>query len=136
MKRILLLLFICAGIYSCSGWKHNKNFNYYELACNEFDNKLKDAKSSYILIDVRTPKEYKKSHMDGALNISYFGGGFSEKTDSLNNNHTVFMYCQTQHRSPLAARILKKKGFKTIYDLKGGFMRWENQRMPVIKEKD
>jgi rhodanese-related sulfurtransferase len=118
---------------SCNGWKHNIHFDYYELKCAEFQNKLINSKEKFTLIDVRTEREYNKSHISGAINISYFGRDFNSKIDSVEKSNPVFIYCHTQHRSPYAARVMKKKGFKTVYDLKGGFIRWENKNFPITK---
>lgn len=43
------------------------------------------------------------------------------------------MYCQTQHRSPLASKKMKKMGFKKIIDLKGGFVKWEKNQLAIQK---
>ncbi len=117
---------------SCNGWKHTNQFNYSELNCVNFETKINND-SNYILVDVRTPKEFKNGHMKNAINVSYFGLTFTDSIKKLNREKSIYMYCQTQHRSPLASKKMKKLGFKTIIDLKGGFMKWENKQMPITK---
>ena len=131
MRNISLILF-SFFLLACNGWKHGNNFSYQELNCTDFENKI-NTDSNFILVDVRTPKEYRNSHMKNAVNVSYFHSWFSDSIQKLNHNKTIYMYCETQHRSPLASRKMKKMGFKTIIDLKGGFMKWENNKMPVVK---
>ena len=126
------LMLIAVLFPACNAWKHSAVFSYEELRAKEFEQKLA-ATTDYILIDVRTPKEYEKGHIQNAVNISYFGSDFSAKVDALPKDKLIFMYCQTQHRSPLASKLMKKKGFTRIIDLSGGFMKWEKNKLPIIK---
>ncbi len=116
---ILILFF-----FSCNSWKHSDSFTYEEMDCEHYKQQL-ELNSDLIIVDVRTEKEYKKSHIKNAINISYFGGNIKKYIDTLDKNKTVFIYCQTQHRSPITAKIMKKKGFKKVIDLKGGFVKWK-----------
>lgn len=127
-----LLLFIGLLFLSCNAWKTTTVFTYEELSASDFKKKLSSSQD-YILVDVRTPKEYEKGHIANALNISYFGSEFKTSIEKLPKDKLVFMYCQTQHRSPLASKYMKKKGFTHIIDLSGGFMKWENNNMPIVK---
>jgi rhodanese-related sulfurtransferase len=126
---IVLLVFFLSG---CNTWKKSKTFSYEEVSCSGFVSKINSDKD-YILVDVRTPKEYRNGHMQNAVNISYFHSWFSDSIQKLDHSKTIYMYCQTQHRSPLASRKMKKMGFRKIVDLKGGFMKWENNHMPIVK---
>lgn len=92
-----------------------------------------DSISNKLIIDVRTPGEFKKGHIKGAQNISYLGSTFAEKAAEMDTAKKVFIYCETAHRSPLAARILYNLGFRKIYDLQFGFINWQKQNMPVEK---
>ena len=81
------------------------------------------------IIDVRTKGEYEKSHIKGAINASYFSGKFLKlvKEFNLDTNKTTLIYCETQHRSPIAAKRLYKIGFKKIIDLERGMRIWRKQ---------
>lgn len=127
-----IALIVTLSFISCNAWKSSKNFNYSELAFSDFSKALK-TDSNYIIVDVRTPKEYRHGHMKNAVNVSYFGTSFTDSIKTLNRQKTIYMYCQTQHRSPLASKKMRKLGFKKIVDLKGGFMKWENNEMPIEK---
>lgn len=98
----------------------------------EYSEKLK-AVSDKIIIDVRTAAEFKKAHISGAINISFLASSFAEKVAELDHTKSVFIYCETAHRSPLAARTLYKLGFREIYDLQYGFENWRKQNFPVEK---
>ncbi len=107
----------------CFSVKNTENFTYSKLEPAAYDSLLKIT-SGYYLIDVRTKGEHRKQHIDGAVNYSYLAFHFRRDVKNLDRNKTVFVYCQTCHRSPLAARKLKRMGFATVYDLKGGYQKW------------
>lgn len=90
--------------------------------------------STVNIIDVRTPGEYAKSHIKGAVNASYFGGDFKKIIDSLalDTGRTTLIYCETQHRSLFATKILYKRGFNKIIDLNKGMMNWRKLEFPYI----
>ncbi|MBL7890750.1 MAG: rhodanese-like domain-containing protein [Bacteroidia bacterium] len=131
MKKYILFIPLLA-LSSCNAWKHSSSFQYEELMVADYEQKMTNT-SDAIIVDVRTNKEYTKSHIQNAINISYFGGDIKKYIDTLDKNKPVFIYCQTQHRSPLTAKIMKKKGFKQVIDLKGGFMKWEKENKPMVK---
>ncbi|KJD34812.1 rhodanese [Tamlana nanhaiensis] len=77
------------------------------------------------LVDVRTAVEYKSGHINNAINIDVFNHSkFIEAFNKLDKNKAVFVYCRSGKRSNKAAKKLDSLGFKTIYDLKGGYLNW------------
>jgi rhodanese-related sulfurtransferase len=46
----------------------------------------------------------------------------------------ILAYCRTGHRSDEAQRLLKEHGFKVL-DMAGGILRWNEEQLPVVKEK-
>lgn len=111
------------ALSGCFSVKSNTRFSYNKIDVQEYASLLKDS-SNFYLIDVRTGAEYKKSHLPAAVNFSYLKFHFGSDVDSLDRNKLVFLYCQTCHRSPLAARKMKHKGFRKVIDLKGGYQKW------------
>ena len=43
----------------------------------------------------------------------------------LDKNQPIIVYCAAGGRSAKASQMLKKNGFKVIYDLSGGYDNWE-----------
>ena len=123
MKKTLQLLVFFLLLNSCNNWKNTATFQYSELNAKDFQEMLR-SNSDCILIDVRTKSEYDKGHIKNAINISYFAGNFRKKTANFPKDKIIFMYCQTQHRSPFTSKIMKKEGFSKIIDLSGGFVQW------------
>lgn len=76
-------------------------------------------KEKPILLDVRTPNEYRSGHIPGAKN---------QPLDKINNyrpktENPIYVICQSGMRSKQAARALKKQGY-TVVNVAGGMNRW------------
>lgn len=119
-------------VSSCGLHKLKKEKVYKELSSEEYLVYVND--SIVNIIDVRSPKEYKKSHIKGAINVSYFGGHFIENFQKLDldSTRTTLIYCETQHRSLMAANKIYKSGFNTIIDLDKGMRIWRKNEMPFV----
>lgn len=85
------------------------------------------------LVDVRTPTEYADGHIANAENIDFWSLNFDEKIKTLDKSKPIIVYCKSGGRSAKCAAKLKAKGFKKIYDLKGGFSKWSLEGMPIEK---
>ncbi|MDP6909379.1 MAG: rhodanese-like domain-containing protein, partial [Flavobacteriales bacterium] len=91
-----------------------------QLPKDEYLTKLLAAENHYLL-DIRTEKEYERGHLDGAENFNLLRASFGKQVAALDTTRVVFLYCETAHRSPFAAKKLKRVGFTRIYDLEGGY---------------
>lgn len=91
------------------------------------------AEDTAFVIDLRTPEEFAKGHIEGAININYYHNTFDQWVDTLNREIPMYVYGSKGHRSYKAARVFADKKFKEVYDLSGGFSRWEAESMPVVK---
>ena len=83
------------------------------------------------LVDVRTPEEYKGNHLKGAQNICVTSDDFKEKVKILDKNKPVYVYCYKGGRSAEAAIQLKDLGFTKIYDMDGGILLWEENKLEL-----
>ncbi|NNK69770.1 MAG: rhodanese-like domain-containing protein, partial [Flavobacteriaceae bacterium] len=79
------------------------------------------------LVDVRTPEEYEAGHIEKATNIDFLADNFEQNIQEINKDRPVFIYCRSGGRSGQAAELMKKLGFKKIYDLRGGYLSWSEQ---------
>lgn len=70
-------------------------------------------KKGAVVLDVRTPQEFKNGHIKGAKNISV--QTLAGRLNELNKETTYVTCCKSGMRSANAARILKKNGF-TAYN--------------------
>lgn len=136
MKNLLLLLTTLFFLACESGTSQGIK----KLDINSFEQQMKQYKSKtdFQLVDVRTPEEYAANHLQGALNIDYNGDEFEQMIQSLDKNKPVLVYCLSGGRSGNAAKALESKGFKEIYDMKGGMSAWKGSNKPyeaIVKKK-
>jgi rhodanese-related sulfurtransferase len=110
----------------------NNNDSIVSVSASEFAKEIKA--DSVQLLDVRTPKEYAKGHIGGALNINVQSGDFKLKAQkALSKDSTILVYCRSGRRSLDAADILIKLGYKVV-NLKGGIIEWKDDGFPVTTE--
>jgi thioredoxin len=62
--------------------------------------------------------------IDNATNINWYDADFATKVGKLDKSKPVFVYCKAGSRSAQAAGKLSELGFKEIYSLEGGIMKW------------
>ena len=93
------------------------------LSCKEFDEKVQATENAQ-LIDVRTPEEYVGGTIGAAVNVDYNGANFKTEMAKLDKERPLFLFCLKGSRSGAASEICKELGFKTIYDLDGGYIAW------------
>lgn len=85
------------------------------------------------IVDVRTPYEYNSGHIQGAVNIDYYGSHFQDELQKLDKDIPIYFYCHSGVRSAKAAKMMKEIGFTKIYDLKGGIVAWKREGEKVVK---
>ena len=90
-----------------------------------------DAEEDAYLLDIRTGMEYKKNHIEGAEHANFLSFSFGKKIAPLDTTRTVFIYCETAHRSPYVAKKLWKRGFRKIIDLEGGYRALRRYQRPA-----
>jgi sulfur-carrier protein adenylyltransferase/sulfurtransferase len=87
-----------------------------------------------IVIDVRDPDEYRDGHIEAATNISRGFLEFRIGTAVTDPATPIVLYCQTGLRSVLAAKQLKELGYQTVINLAGGYQKWAQSGLPVVKD--
>ena len=93
-----------------------------------------NSKADIHVIDVRESWERDMEHIQPSLHIPL--GDFFESTvaDALPDelSKEIVLYCKAGVRSFDACRVLLELGYKKIYNLEGGMLRWNSESMPHI----
>jgi len=118
--RSILILFISFTLLSCNG---QPSKNIQTIAPEAFAKKINETPKAQIL-DVRTPEEYASEHIDNAVNVNWLGDSFVSGAEKFDKSKPVFVYCKSGGRSAKAAAKLAELGFKNIYELEGGILKW------------
>lgn len=76
-----------------------------------------------IILDVRTPEEYKEEHIEDALLIPDYDLKDLVEGEIPNKDEKILLYCRSGNRSKAAAKILVDMGYTNVYDF-GGIIDW------------
>lgn len=122
---ILIVIFFIAIVlfYIKNNTGENKS-SYSNISVQELTPFL--SKKNVELIDVRTSAEM-KGGVIGKPQHMEFNASFKKNAHHLDKEKTYVLYCRSGRRSAMASGILSRLGFKNIYNLKGGFMAWQNR---------
>ena len=93
-----------------------KQFHWHDVAGLPRD-------GSVTLLDVRTPGEYARGHIDGFRNLPL--DSLRDRLSELDRSKPLYVHCQTGLRSYLACRILSQNGFD-CYNFAGSYRLYQN----------
>jgi len=82
------------------------------------------------LVDVREPHEWDICRIEGARLAPL--SSFAEALRTLDSARDVVLYCRSGVRSAKALRQLQAAGFKRVWNLAGGILRWSDDVDPSI----
>ena len=123
---LVLYLAVVFIMNSCTGNTQNTNYN---LEATTFAEKINELPTAPVL-DVRTADEFENGHLRAAVNLDWNGSDFETGMAKLNKEEPVFVYCLSGGRSHSAAEKMRSVGFKQVYELDGGIMKWRAANLP------
>ena len=85
--------------------------------------KMMAAEQGYLIVDVRTAKEYADGHIPHAINIPMDQFGEDPPQQLPDRSQTIFVYCVKGIRSMNVANRLAHMGYKNIVEM-GGIQDW------------
>jgi len=99
-----------------------------QIKPEEADRRLREDKR-VVIVDVRQPVETRGGSVPGAVLIPLTE--FGRRLDELPRDRPILTICRSGHRSPVAARQLKRAGYD-VTDVAGGTMAWERAGLPIV----
>lgn len=126
MKRLAILLALVSLTAALPAADKPK-----DVSVNEAQKLIQEGK--VLVLDVRTPEEFKEGHIEGAVNIDFNGKDFTTQVKKLDPAKPVLVHCQGGGRSGRSLPILEQLNFPQIYHLHEGFGEWEAAGKPVKK---
>ena len=75
-----------------------------------------------IVVDVRTAREFKGGHIDGAVHMPL--GDLATRAAELPRDRTIATICEGGYRSSLAASVLSRVGVDRLVNVTGGMSAW------------
>ena len=94
--------------------KLDRSLKKKDLNKDELDRFLKDGA---VLVDVRSPQEYREGHLEGAMLIPEYELISKHSKSFKSKDETIILYCSNGLRSKKAQRKLEKLGYTNVYNL-------------------
>ena len=133
MKQIftaLRAMFLLAGfaalllLTGCGGQK--RTGDSFQKISSADAAAIMEKKTDYIILDVRTQKEYEEGHIPGAICIPNETIGSEEIPELPNKDQLILVYCRSGNRSKQAAGKLAMQGYTNIVEF-GGISDWTGE---------
>lgn len=126
-----VILFVSLGCNSTNTKNDplQKNTNastLIDISVEELVTKINNDDFSPIWLDVRTASEIENGAVDNSLKIDFRSEEFESEIKKLDPNKEYLVYCASGVRSKKTQKMMHKLGFKSVYNLKGGFNAWSN----------
>ena len=88
------------------------------------------ADEKVLIIDVRTPAEFRQERIEQAVNKPL--DGIDKWVNELPKDKTIYFVCRSGNRSGIAQRIAAQRGYADAYNMTGGMIAWRREGLPVV----
>ncbi|MDX1762875.1 MAG: rhodanese-like domain-containing protein [bacterium] len=131
LKDLLSLLLTLVFLYSMTTSCTAKQTGFPKISQEDLLQQIESGKPPFI-VDVRSPKEYARGHVPGAVNIPY--RRISDHLQELRaeEKRGIVVYCAVGGRTYVAKQVLAQAGFKQVFHLEGDMSGWEKNGFPVV----
>ena len=107
-----------------------------DVTAQEAFNLIKENTNNpdFIIVDVRTPREFADGHIENAINIDFDSKTFRSQLLQSDKNKTYLVYCDCAgggKAEKTALIIMKAFGFKETYYMWDGIDGWEREGFPT-----
>jgi len=89
------------------------------------------AKPNIIILDFRSPSDFKVGHIARATNMPADDPDFMNKLNALGLSNDYAVYCNNGSISMNAAQQMKGLGFMRVFHLHGGLASWSAAKLPL-----
>jgi len=98
---------------------------------------LKMFKDGALLIDVRTPAEYRSIHAEGAIcfPLNKLQENAKEIKPLIENDKSILLICRSGSRTKTVYKLLDKQFNNEFFIVEGGTDAWTEKGLPVVRGK-
>ena len=117
MKNVVLYVVMVTGLTALFVWLKGRNTERAPASSAMVVSPEDDAAHDVVLVDVRTPEQYRAGHKEGALNIPV------DEVEQLapqllpDKNAVILLYCRTGKRADKTIETLRKMGYSHLENL-------------------
>lgn len=97
--------------------------NNFLLQPDEINKRIKSGVKDFLLVDVRSTKEFNVGHIPGAISIPYLDIVDPKNLALLPKDKEIILYCNSGHESTKVLSILRMLGYN-VNGMKWGMMGW------------
>ena len=94
---------------------------------------LKEDTNNLIIVDVRTPEEFKQGHVPNAINFLLSKIIDNPATLIFSKIKSIVLYCRSGYRASKATEILNKNAYQYLLHLEGDMQAWLKAGLSVEK---
>lgn len=121
MRRWLPFLLLLLFLAGCTASNEQEN-SYRQISMDEAVTMMEEE-SGYIILDVRTPEEFRERHIPNAINIPNETIGSEDIQELPDKDQLILVYCRSGNRSKQASGKLAELGYTNIVEI-GGINDW------------
>jgi rhodanese-related sulfurtransferase len=134
MKTIIPTLVLVLSLALLTACQAEPGKSAIQLSPQDFSQQIKAKGDSVLLIDVRTPGEFRSGHIPGALSIDINGPDFAGEVAKLPKDKQVFVYCRSGRRSQASVAVFFQAGFENVANLTHGIGDWQDAGLPIQRD--
>ena len=101
----------------CCSNNCNRYMDKYDITMRQL---IELKNNGAVLVDIRSPQEYKEGHLEGAIVIPDYEIRKTIYNIIPNKKQLIIVYCGTGIRSKNVQRYLQKIGYDNVYNLYKG----------------
>jgi rhodanese-related sulfurtransferase len=87
----------------------------------------------FVLLDVRSPKEFREERIEGAVMVDYLSPSFRDEIAKLDRSKSYLVYCRTGQRTDGAVKVMRELGFPNVSVFGGGITKWKEAGFPTAR---
>ncbi|WP_263352687.1 MBL fold metallo-hydrolase [Acidicapsa acidisoli] len=113
-----------------AGWVRSGNTldSIPQVAAKDLEELLQQMPEQITVLDVRESAEAETGSIESPIHIPL--GKLLSRTEKLDPEKLVVVYCRSGYRSSIATSLLRRVGFRKIANLIGGFDAWKAAGLP------
>lgn len=117
MKNVVLYVVMVTGLTALFVWLKGRNTERVPASSAMVVSPEAGTANDILLVDVRSPEEYRAGHKEGALNIPV--DDIEQLAPELlpDKNAVILLYCRTGKRADKAIETLRKMGYSHLENL-------------------
>lgn len=123
MSRILILLFVLFSASVFAGYEGTNPILTQQ--------QLMQSPKKYLIVDVRSPSEFKAGYVKHAINIPHHA--ITDNLAKLTSDKPIVVYCKSGYRAWKAEQAMMKNGITNIFHLDGDMNGWKQNKLSLTK---